>query len=191
MITYAAINLTNKKFYVGSTTDFERRCRDHHGTKKENPLFHRALHKNPENFYWIVSEDDGLDDRSEEQFYLNFYHGTMWCVNHSPNAAEPPSQEGTTWWNNGEEQVKVFKCPGEGWVRGRLGKWWNNGAENRFGGNCPGSEWVSGRVQIQRTAERQSSSGAGNVWWRNDTSETRSKECPGEGWVRGRLKRSK
>ena len=85
----------------------------------------------------------------------------------------------------------MFEYPGEGWVRGRLGKWWNNGIENRFGAYVPEEGWIPGRIQVKRTADRQSSSGTGNVWWRNNGSETRSKECPGEGWVRGRIKRNK
>jgi len=186
VITYAAINLTNKRFQVGSTTDFERRCREHHDSDM-NPEFHRALRKNPENFYWIVSEDDGLETRDEEQYYLDFYHGTMWCYNSNPSATEPPSQRGTCWWNNGVEQVKVFECPGEGWIRGRLGKWWNNGIKNRFGVVSPGSDWIPGRIQVEKTAERQSSSGTGNVWWNNGEKATRARTCPGEGWVRGRL----
>ena len=91
MITYAAINLTNKKFQVGSTTDFERRCKEHHRTDM-NPEFNRALKKNPENFYWIQGVDDGLDDRSEEQYYLDFYHGTVWCYNYSSGAEHPGAE---------------------------------------------------------------------------------------------------
>lgn len=189
MITYAAINLTNKRFQVGSTTDFDRRYKGHLRGDM-NPEFNRSLQKDPNNFYWVVSEDDGLDDRSEEQFYLDFYCGSMWCYNKNPNAEEPPSQAGSVWWNNGVEQVKVFECPGEGWVTGRLGKWWNNGVENRFGLECPGEGWSLGRIQIQRTADRQSSSGRGNVWWTNGVACTRAKQCPGEGWVRGRIMRN-
>jgi hypothetical protein len=81
----------------------------------------------------------------------------------------------------------VFDCPGEGWTRGRLGKWWNNGIENRFGVHAPGEGWVLGRIQVQRTADRQSSSGTGNVWWNNGKEATRSRTCPGDDWVRGRL----
>ncbi len=186
VITYTAINLTNKKFQVGSTTDFFRRCTEHHRSDM-NPEFHRALRKNPENFYWVQGEDDGLDDRSEEQYMLDFYFGTPWCYNSNPSASEPPSQEGTSWWNNGVEQVKQHGCPGEGWVKGRLGKWWNNGVENKFGLNSPGEGWVEGRVPTGETAIRLSASGKGNVWWNNGTEETRSKTCPGEGWERGRL----
>ncbi len=96
MITYAGINLTNKKFQVGSTTDFDRRCREHHDGKG-NLEFQRSLRKNPENFYWIVGDDDGLETRGEEQYYLDFYHGTVWCYNHNPSASAPPSPKGRTW----------------------------------------------------------------------------------------------
>jgi len=96
VITYAAINLTNKKFQVGSTTDFERRCQEHHKGKGDLE-FQRSLRKNPENFYWIVSEDDGLETRDEEQYYLDFYHGTTWCYNYNPSASMPPSPRGRTW----------------------------------------------------------------------------------------------
>ena len=89
VITYLAINLTNKKFQVGSTNNFDRRCKEHH-TGKGDLEFQRSLRKNPENFYWVVSEDDGLDNRSEEQYYLDFYCGTAYCYNHNPSAGCPP-----------------------------------------------------------------------------------------------------
>jgi predicted GIY-YIG superfamily endonuclease len=186
VITYVGINLTNKKFQVGSTTDFERRCKEHHNSDM-NPEFHRALRKNPENFYWVQGEDDGLDDRSEEQYMLDFYCGSMWCYNSNPSASEPPSQEGTSWWNNGVEQVKVFECPGENWVRGRLEKRWTDGKNNKFSIGYPGEGWVEGWTVSDECRARMSESGSGNVWWTNGVSETRAKECPGEGWSRGRI----
>jgi len=104
VITYAAINLTNKKFQVGSTTDFNRRCREHHDGKGDLE-FQRSLRKKPENFYWIVGGDDGLGDRSEEQYYLDFYQGTVWCYNHNPSASAPPSPKGRTWkWDEKKKQ---------------------------------------------------------------------------------------
>ena len=121
MITYVAINLTNKKFQVGSTTDFKRRCREHHN-RKGDLEFQRSLCKNPENFYWIVSEDDGLETRDEEQYYLNFYHGTMWCYNHNPSASVPPSGLGTggpthplygTTWSEERRQKHSLLMSGE------------------------------------------------------------------------------
>jgi hypothetical protein len=104
VITYAAINLTNKKFQVGSTTDFARRCREHHDGKGDLE-FQRSLRKNPENFYWIVSQNDGLESRDEEQYYLDFYHGSVWCYNHNPSASAPPSPKGRTWgWSEEKKQ---------------------------------------------------------------------------------------
>ena len=94
MITYAGINITSKKFQVGSTTDFERRYKQHRSGKGDLE-FQRSLRKNPENFYWIVSEDDGLDERIEEQYYLDFYCGSVWCYNQNPSASAPPSHLGT------------------------------------------------------------------------------------------------
>ena len=73
--------------------DFRNRCKQHHSGKGDLE-FQRSLRKNSENFYWIVSEDDGLEDRSEEQYYLDFYHGTVWCYNHNPSASAPPSHLG-------------------------------------------------------------------------------------------------
>jgi len=83
MKTYLAINVSSRKFYVGSTNNFERRVRSHHNNTDNLP-FQNALRKKPQNFYWICSEDDGSDNRDEEQFYLDFYHGSEWCYNLSP-----------------------------------------------------------------------------------------------------------
>lgn len=81
---------------MGSTADFEKRQKGHLNSNENYP-FQNSLRKNPENFYWVVSEDDGLTTREEEQYYLNFYHGTMWCYNHNPSASAPPSPKGRTW----------------------------------------------------------------------------------------------
>jgi hypothetical protein len=160
MFTYFAINLSSKKFQVGSTSDFPRRFKEHLCSDM-NPEFNRSLRKNPENFFWLVSEDDGLDDRSEEQFYLDFYYGTEWCYNANPNALEPPSQVGT--------------------------KWWTDGVTNTISMDCPGDGWRPGRVVTRDHARKMSESGSGSVWWNNGVEETRAKECPGEGWVSGRV----
>ena len=93
MITYAAINLTNKRFQVGSTVNFPRRYAQHRQGKGDLE-FQRSLRKGPENFYWIVGVEDHLEDRSEEQYYLDFYCGSVWCYNHNPQASAPPSQLG-------------------------------------------------------------------------------------------------
>jgi predicted GIY-YIG superfamily endonuclease len=85
MVTYLAINLVNKKFQVGSAKNFKRRQKQHLNGKGDLE-FQRSLRKKPENFYWISSVDDGLETRDEEQYYLDFYCGSVWCYNHSPNA---------------------------------------------------------------------------------------------------------
>ena len=104
MYTYAAINLTNKKFQVGSTVDFTERQKQHLEGKGDLE-FQRSLRKDPSNFFWLVSEDDGLDTRDEEQFYLDFYCGSRWCYNHNPSASCPPNPKGKTWkWSEKKRQ---------------------------------------------------------------------------------------
>jgi len=110
MITYAAINLTNKKFQVGSTVNFEAR-QSQHLNGKGDLEFQRSLRKNPDNFFWLVSTDDNLETRDEEQFYLDFYCGSKWCYNHNPSASCPPSPKGKT-WNWGDSAKEKWKGDG-------------------------------------------------------------------------------
>ena len=200
MITYVAINLTNKKFYVGSTVDFKGRCKKHHRNNGDL-AFHRSLRKDPDNFYWIVSEDDGLNTRDEEQYYLDFYHGTMWCYNLRPSAESGGDTcSDTSWWNNGMSNLRSAECPGEGWVSGKLGRtagnWWNNGVTAVRSHIYPGEGWIRGSLPTRRNMSGENSPSWGRknpglFWWNNGTTHTRSSECPGEGWVRGHLKRNK
>ncbi len=88
MITYVPINLSNRKFYVGSTVDFDRRWEEHLKSSANYP-FQNSIRNNPENFFVLISEDDGLDTREEEQYYLNFYYGLNLCYNLSANATAP------------------------------------------------------------------------------------------------------
>ena len=175
VITYAAINLTNKKFYVGSTVDFEGRVKKHHSSRKDYP-FQNSLRKDPKNFFWIVSEDDGLDSREEEQYYLDFYHGTAWCYNLNALASCPPNLTGRTgqWSEESKEKrrgegnpafgkkpwnfnlprevnpITGVKCP----TRGRKGEenyancksWFNNGTEQKRDYQPPGSDWSKGML---------------------------------------------
>jgi group I intron endonuclease len=80
MITYCAIHLPTKKFYVGSTTNFESRYAGHTKGNSKYP-FQRTLEKDSKNFYWIVSESDSSNDRQEEQYYLDFWYGHRLCWN--------------------------------------------------------------------------------------------------------------
>jgi hypothetical protein len=56
MITYIATNTISGKFYIGSTTNFERR-KDEHIKSKDNYPFQNSLRKNPSLFEWEVYED--------------------------------------------------------------------------------------------------------------------------------------
>jgi group I intron endonuclease len=103
MITYVPINLSNRKFYIGSTVDFDRRWKDHMSSPRNYP-FQNALRNNPDNFFVLVSEDDGLKTREEEQFYLDFYHGSEHCYNISKDASAP--MQGRT---HNEETIEKMK----------------------------------------------------------------------------------
>jgi hypothetical protein len=111
MKTYLAINLTNKKFQVGSSIQPEVRIKQHLNSKEEIP-FYRSLRRGPNNFYWVVGMDDelGENDRSDEQFYLDFYHGSIWCYNINQFATRGPDRTGKKQpegW--GEEHAKKLR----------------------------------------------------------------------------------
>lgn len=182
MITYIALNLTSKKFQVGSTVNFNRRCKEHY-ENKGNLEFQRSLRKNPNNFYWIVSEDDGLEDRSEEQYYLDFYCGTIWCYNHNPNADAPYYE-----WTPERREQRSQKLRREG--NPMFGKRGENSPN--FGKPRPPeamaktAEGLRNRKVSQQTREKQSQVRQGVLFWVNREGVIRkSKTCPGPEWQRG------
>ena len=204
MITYAAINLTNKKFYVGSTVDFTSRQKGHLNSNKDYP-FQNSLRKDPENFYWIVSEDDELDTRDEEQYYLDFYHGTVWCYNLNPEATVPPSALGKGGpghhlygkvWDPEVIARRTAHCAGE--TNPAYGKrWWNNGEGNYvLEEECPGEGWVLGGKGLKTPMPGDKNpmygkSGElspvhGSKWFNNGVELKKTFEKPGEDWVEGR-----
>jgi group I intron endonuclease len=87
MLTYKATNTLNGKFYIGSTTDFERRKKQHLKSKASYP-FQNALRKSPEAFEWEVWEDDA-DDLVMEQALLDMWFGKEQCYNLSSIAGRP------------------------------------------------------------------------------------------------------
>jgi len=79
MNTYRATNTTNGKFYIGSTTNFNRRKTEHLNSKRSLP-FQNALRKNPESFEWEVWYDD-CDEPVLEQALLDMWFGKECCYN--------------------------------------------------------------------------------------------------------------
>lgn len=161
MFTYVGISLSNKKFQVGSTTDFDRRYQQHLRSN-DNPEFHNALQSSPLDFFWLVSEDDGSINREEEQFYLDFYFGTPWCYNKNPRAEAPPSRKNKTW---GEESRKKLKHSLEGLV-------WVNDGKRAF--------------KVDSSEAHLYSPGRGKTY-NNGVREVISLSHPGEGWEEGQL----
>jgi hypothetical protein len=106
MITYFALDLESKRFYVGSTTSIENRIKGH--KKGKDYPFQNALVKRPETFFWVWGEDN-LDSREEEQFYLDFYFGSRWCYNLNPMASVPPSWKGRTRTEENRKKVADSK----------------------------------------------------------------------------------
>jgi group I intron endonuclease len=92
VITYVPINLSNRRFYIGSTTDFNRRWKEHLNSSANYP-FQNALRKNPEAFEWEVCSDDS-DEPILEQALLDMWFGAEQCYNLSSKCDRPPSQKG-------------------------------------------------------------------------------------------------
>jgi group I intron endonuclease len=92
MDTYKATNTLNGKFYIGSTTNFEKRKQEHLKSKKNYP-FQNALRNNPEAFQWEVWHDDSSEPVLE-QALLDTWFGKEMCYNLNPQASRPPSQAG-------------------------------------------------------------------------------------------------
>lgn len=205
MITYVPIDLNNRKFYVGSTNDFTTRWNAHR-TSKDNYPFQNALRKSPENFFVLISEDDGLETREEEQFYLDFYYGSQWCYNLSANATAPfqgrahsaESKEkisragetnpnfGNRWeWEWTDSQIRAL----EQRPRGEEHHW------SRLNRDMSGeNNTFYGRRHTQESNEKnrqahlgENSSVFGTKWWVNEKGECRREtQSPGEGWKQGR-----
>ena len=101
MDTYRATNTTNGKFYIGSTTNFERRKYEHLVSTKNLP-FQNALRNNPEAFEWEVWSDDS-DEPILEQALLDMWYGKECCYN----------------LNSQADRVNVEFCRQGGKTRGR------------------------------------------------------------------------
>ena len=177
MITYVPINLSNRRFYVGSTDNFERRWKQHLSQKRNYP-FHNALRRDPESFFVLISEDDGLNTREEEQFYLDFYHGSKQCYNISRDASAPMAGRTHT-----PEAIEKFR-------RNHTEEWKKEHSKRMCGSANPnyGREFSKETIKKQREAKLGEKNPCfGKRWWVTDTGETKYQEdSPGEEWQSGR-----
>ena len=184
MITYVPINLSNRKFYIGSTVDFDRRWRNHLNSDYNYP-FQNALRNDPDNFFVLISEDDGLETREEEQHYLDFYHGTEWCYNLSSKVDQPAGWTGKSLSEPHKQKLSDL----------------NSGENNpMYGVKRPDhSERMSGEKNpcFGRTKEKHPRYGKKDPthaeamskcrWWVNEQGQTRFEpQCPGSKWQPGR-----
>jgi len=211
MQTYLAINLTNKKFQVGSSVQPEVRVKQHLNSKEETP-FHRSLRRDQNNFYWIIGIDDGLgnDDRSDEQLYLDFYHGSKWCYNLNQFASRGPDRTGQKQpegW--GEEHSKKLKgrpnprvsAALKGRVKseeerkkisgGNKGKVRTQEVKDRIATKLRGTSWgkhsEKHKSHMSRKHSGENNPAYGKKHWVNEQGERRfQSDSPGPEWQNGR-----
>jgi group I intron endonuclease len=190
MDTYKATNTINGKFYIGSTTDFERRKKEHL-TSKVNYPFQNALRQCPEKFEWEVWSDDS-DEPILEQALLDMWFGKEQCYNLSSDVCAP--MRGRT-----GERNHMFgkKCPEHSErMRGRgnpmFGKKRPEVSERmslRIGENHPsyGKKFPKHSEKMAERMLGEANPSFGKRWWVNPRGETGfSEEKPGPEWQQGR-----
>jgi group I intron endonuclease len=198
MITYLATNTLNGKFYIGSTTNFERRKRTHLTGEAKYP-FQRALQKNPDLFSWEIIQDDS-DEPVLEQALLDMWFGKELCYNLNPNASRPPGFGGIDHPMFGKtgELAPMFgrtgeKCP----MFGKTGD-----KHNRYGKKHTEDSKQKNRVahmgeknpMYGKTGDKHHNFGKtgdkhhsfGKKWWVNEEGETKfQRDNPGPDWRPG------
>jgi group I intron endonuclease len=194
MLTYIATNITNGKFYIGSTKNFEKRKKGHSGSRHNYP-FQNSLRKDPSSFTWQVFEDE-CDDPILEQALLDQWFGVEQCYNLNPNASHPPSCKGRFL---SEETRKKIGRAHKGKITPESTKkavslsnktrklspeTLKKKSDAASGANNP----FFGKRHTEETRKAMSDTRKGKKWWYNpDTEESKmSKESPGSGWHRGR-----
>lgn len=145
MDTYKATNTLNGNFYIGSTTNFEKRKKGHLKSKENYP-FQNALRKNPEVFEWEVWSDDS-DEPLLEQALLDMWFGKECCYNLNPFAKHPPSWKGRSHSNAFREKMRQImsgeanKARGGGWSWSETAKEQASERTQGEGNNAFGETW--------------------------------------------------
>jgi hypothetical protein len=109
MFTYLIIDPKSKTHYVGSSTNTKRPLRHLKGKSCNNRL---ANITGKRDVFVFISEDDGLETRDEEQFYLDFYFGSKWCMNASNTAAGGDGHGAFARYNKSEKRKQDQKGSG-------------------------------------------------------------------------------
>jgi len=199
MDTYRATNTLNGKFYIGSSSNFERRKKEHLNNQKNLP-FQNALRKNPDAFEWEVWSDD-CNEPVLEQALLDMWFGTEQCYNICPIANR--AMAGRQHTDETKQKIRAkkigFRHTEE--VKKRIGiatkmrctgavtseatkqklREINTGDKHpRYG--IPVSDEIKDKIRKSNIGKN-----LGKKWWVNEKGENKyQRECPGEGWRRGR-----
>ena len=210
MDTYKATNTTNGKFYIGSTTNFEKRKKAHLRSKEPYP-FQNALRKNPEAFEWEVWSDD-CDDPVLEQALLDMWYGKECCYNLSQFADRGPDRTGkkqpSDFGPKHAEKLKGRKRPEHSeWMRINMpsrspevrakiseankGKIRTQEVRDRIAAKLRGTTWGNHtqehRERMSELHSGENNPAFGKKHWVNEIGERRFQtESPGPEWQNGR-----
>jgi hypothetical protein len=160
MDTYRATNTTNGKFYIGSTTNFEKRKKAHLRSKDSYP-FQNALRKNPDVFEWEVWSDDSSEPILE-QALLDVWFGKECCYNLNPFADRGPDR-------TGQKQPPEFGPRHAEKMRGRKrpehSEWMRKNSPSRSSEvRAKISQSNTGKVRTQATRDQIAAKLRGTSW---------------------------
>ena len=199
MITYSVMDLGRKKQYYGSTKGDPSGRPYSHLERSNNLNLRRAVAKRPQDFFVVVGENDGLESREEEQYYLDFYCGSVWCYNTSPNATGNPSalqeyndqvsaglrshsKSGTS----GTWQKEINERRVSSGTHNFLKKNKDPEVESRRIASVKKSLRDNNPMKSESAREKVSLAQTGMKYWVNQKGEIkRQRESPGAEWMRG------
>jgi group I intron endonuclease len=194
MITYIVRNITNGKFYIGSTFNFERRKQEHLGSKNNYP-FQNSLRKNPDNFKWETYTDE-CNEPILEQALLDMWWGKSQCYNINKYSSRPPDPTGREVKEETREKISK-KLKGRK-IREKQKRAVSQSNKDRHISEetlIKKSKAVSGKknpfygkTHSEQTIQKFKEDRKGTKWWYNPELDKTcmSKQFPGDGWVLGR-----